>query len=104
MFAGRPLTVVRYLGFDRHSQRFVEVHFERTHTDVMHSEGTLSEDGRTITSLGVHIDPATGTRVKVQSITTFGEGDTLTLELIYFNGEDEGTNRVLLAHRRRTAQ
>jgi hypothetical protein len=31
-FGGKPLTVVRYLGFDRHKGKFVEAHFESTHT------------------------------------------------------------------------
>jgi hypothetical protein len=59
-FMGKPLTVVRYLGFDRNKGKFVEVHFESTHTDVMKSEGDISKDGKTITCWGTHIDLATG--------------------------------------------
>ena len=29
-FAGRPLTIVRYLGYDRHRGRWVEIQFEST--------------------------------------------------------------------------
>jgi hypothetical protein len=98
-FAGKPLTVVRYLGFDRHKGRFVEVHFESTHTDVMHNEGTISGDGKVITCFGSHIDAATGKEVKVRTLTSIADQDTFTLELLYDEGEK--TKAVTLIHKRR---
>ena len=63
-FAGKPLTVVRYLGFDRHKGKFVEIHFESTHTDVMHNEGTISADGKTRTMT------TTGKNAQGQAVNT----------------------------------
>ncbi len=101
-FAGKPLTVVRYLGFDRHKGKFVEVHFESSHTDVMHSEGAISRDGATITSQGTHIDVATGREVKVRSVTTMLDKDAFRLELFY--GEGKEAKAVTLTHKRKQAQ
>jgi len=44
IFNKKPLTVVRYLGFDRYRRKYIELQFESTHTDVMHTEGTASDD------------------------------------------------------------
>jgi hypothetical protein len=98
-FAGKPLTVVRYLGFDRHKGKYVEIHFESTHTDVMRSEGTLSADGKTITCSGTHVDAATGKEVKVRTVTTLPEEDVFTLQMIYAGGDEAKV--VTLTHKRK---
>jgi hypothetical protein len=98
-FAGKPLTIVRYLGFDRHKGKFVEVQFESTHTDVMHNEGDISSDGKTITCFGTHIDAAAGKEVKVRTVTTIADKDNFTLELFYGEGEEAKT--VTLTHKRK---
>jgi predicted enzyme related to lactoylglutathione lyase len=100
-FAGRPLTVVRYVGFDRHRRKVVETHFESTHTDVMHSEGALSADGKTITCKGAHIDAATGREVSVQTVTTIDDADRFTLVMTYAGSETEGSRVITLVHTRR---
>ncbi len=99
-FAGKPLTVVRYLGFDRAKGQYVEVHFESTHTDVMRSEGDISKDGKTITCWGEHVDAMAGKTVKVRTTTTFLDADTFVLEMVYTdsNGKDDKT--VKLTHKR----
>jgi hypothetical protein len=99
-FGGRPLTVVRYLGFDRHRGKFVEVHFESTHTDVMNSEGSLSEDGKTITSWGTHVDAATGQAVRVRTVTTLSGSDAFTLEMVYTDAEGRDAKTIELVHAR----
>jgi hypothetical protein len=103
-FAGKPLTVVRYLGFDRHKGKFVEVHFENTHTDVMHSEGDISQDGKTITCWGTHVDMATGTVVKVRTVTTLLDKDTFMLAMVYTNAEGADSKEITLTHRRKKGQ
>ena len=101
-FAGKPLTVVRYLGFDRHKGKFVEIHFESTHTDVMHNEGTISADGKTITCWGAGIELATGKEAKVKTITTPINENSFSLEMSY--GEDKDAKTVTLTHKRRQSQ
>jgi hypothetical protein len=98
-FAGKPLTVVRYLGFDRHKGKFVEVHLESTHTDVMYSEGSISTDVKAITCWGTHIDAATGKEVKVRTVTTFIDKHAFTLDMVY--GEDKESKTVTLSHKRK---
>jgi hypothetical protein len=99
-FMGRPLTIVRYVGFDRARQRVVEIQLESTHTDVLHASGAWSADGRSFTTEGTHLDAAAGEIVPVRSITTLVEADTFTLELIY--GPDTAApRRITLTHRRR---
>ncbi|GEM_PF-2328122 len=98
-FAGKPLTIVRYLGFDRHKGKFVEVQFESTHTDVMHNEGAISGDGKTITSFGTHVDAASGKAVKVRTVMTFLDNNAFTLEMFYGEGEEAKT--ITLTHNRK---
>lgn len=101
VFDGYPLRVVRYLGFDRHAGRFVEVQFESTRTDVLRAEGTLSGDGRTLKTVGTHVDPATGREATVRAVTTFLAPDTFTLELTYADSVGQVARSVLLTHRRK---
>jgi hypothetical protein len=103
-FAGKPLTVVRYLGFDRYRGKFVELHMESTHTDIMYNEGTISEDGKTITCSGTGIDLAAGKEAKVRTVTTITDQDTFTLELNYADAEGKEAKAVTLNHKRRKAQ
>jgi hypothetical protein len=98
-FAGKPLTVVRYLGFDRRKGKFIEVQFENTHTDVMHNEGSISEDGKSITCLGTHVDVATGNEVKVRSVITILDKDSFTHQMFYGEGKEAKT--VTLTHIRK---
>ena len=98
-FAGKLLTVVRYLGFDRHKGKFVEVQFESTHTDVMHNEGTISDDGKTITTWGSHVDTAAGKEVKVRGVTTLLDQNSFKVELFYGEGTESKT--ITLMHKRK---
>jgi hypothetical protein len=100
-FAGKPLTVIRYLGFDRNKGKFVEIHFESTHTDVMHSEGDISSDGKTITCTGTHVDVSTGKPVQVRTVTTISDKDSFVLQMAYL--DPAGTKVVTLSHKRKTA-
>ncbi len=101
MFMGKPLSVVRYLGFDRHRGKFVTVQFESTHTDVMNCEGSVSPDGKTFSCTGRHIDAATGKDVEVRAVTTVLSPDAFTHEMRYIDGEQSKV--VTLTHARRAA-
>lgn len=98
MFGGKPLTVVRFVGFDRHQDKYVEVQLESTRTDVLHAQGSASADGKTITTRGTHRDPASGQPVDVRSVTTFTDGDSFTLEMRY--GEGDQAKTITLRHQR----
>jgi len=99
-FMSKPLSVVRYLGFDRYKGKVVEIQFESTHTDVMQNEGTISPDGKTVTTFGEHVDTAAGRSVRVRSLTTFVDADTFTTELFYDEGSPNA-KKITLTHRRK---
>jgi hypothetical protein len=100
-FGGKPLSVVRYIGFDRYAQKFTEIQFESTHTDVLQSAGVFSADRRAIVSHGRHVDTAAGQPVNVRSVTTFIDDNTFMIEMFYGEGTNSAKS-VTLTHRRRT--
>lgn len=89
IFAGKPLTVVRYVGFDRFAGEVVEVQFESTRTDVLVCRGRFTADGSAASTVGTHYDPSVGKQVVVRSTTTWPREDAFTLQLIYGEGDDE---------------
>lgn len=103
-FNDKPLTVVRYLGFDRHRGVYVEIQFESTHTDVLVGEGTLSADGRTFTASGRHVDAVSGEIVPVRTVTTIEDDDTFRVEMFYASASGADTRTITLRHRRRPAR
>lgn len=98
-FQGKPLTVVRYLGFDRYKNKYTKTHFESTHIDMMNSEGTISSDGKIITCWGNHVDVSINKSVKVRTVTTFVDNDTFVLEMIYTNPDGKDFKTVTLTHK-----
>lgn len=100
-FQGKPLTVVRYLGYDRYKNKYTEAHFESTHTDFMMSEGTISADRKIITCWGNHVDVATNQVVRVRTVTTFVDPDTFVLEMIYTDTDGKDLKTVTLTHNRK---
>lgn len=100
-FEGKPLTVVRYLGFDRYKNKYTEIHFESTHTDFMTSEGTISSDEKIITCWGNHVDVATNQVAGVRTVTTFVDNDLFVLEMIYTDTSGKDLKTVTLTHKRK---
>ena len=99
-FQGKPLIVVRYLGFDRYKNKYTETHIESTHTDMMNSEGTISPDGKTITCWGIHVDVAINQSVKVRTVTNFVDNDTFVLEMIYTDPDGKDLKTLTLTHKK----
>ncbi len=98
---GKPFTVVRYVGFDRLRGKFVEVHFESTHTDVMNSDGDLSGDGRTITCWGTHVEGTSGRPMRVRTVTRIAGVDAFDLEMTYVGADGRDEKCITLSHRRK---
>jgi uncharacterized protein DUF1579 len=67
---------------------------ERARTDpaVLHPFGTLSADGRTLTSLGERADPATRQVHLLKTVTTFVDADHFTVQ--WFQADDGGVERL----------
>jgi hypothetical protein len=100
-FNGRPLTVMQWLGYDANKKKFFELKLDSMDTGVMHNEGVLSDDGKTLTQLGERVDPQTGKMTKIRTVTTFFDNDHYLLEW-YLPGEDGKEEKsVILKHARK---
>ena len=75
-FSGMGIT-----GYDNVLKKFVSTWIDNMGTGIMTSEGTMSEDGKTINWTGQSSDPMTGTVSKVRMVTTFTDANHHTFEL-----------------------
>src|SRR5262245_52477903 len=101
VFMGKPLVVEQYLGFDRHRGKVVELYLNSTDTGVMHNEGEISADGKTITCTGTKFDTATGKEAKIRTVTTITDKDTYTLEWYTTGPDGKEARTVTLTHKRK---
>ena len=70
-------------------------------TGVLHNEGTMSEDGKTISNSGESIDPRTGKPYKLHTVYTITDNDNFTLEWFQVDEAGKETKGVTLTHKRR---
>jgi hypothetical protein len=98
---GRPFTVVQVLGYDANRKKFFELKLDNMDTGVMHNEGTISADGKTLSMRGDRTDPMTGQTGKMRTVTTITDKDHYTLEwyMVAPDGKEEKT--VTLVHTRK---
>ncbi|MBD3868311.1 MAG: DUF1579 domain-containing protein [Acidobacteria bacterium] len=75
-FAGRGT-----LGYDRIAGEYVDTWIDNMGTGVLIMRGTCSDDGKTITLHGQHMDPATKETIKARSVTTFDEHGNYLIEM-----------------------
>jgi hypothetical protein len=98
---GRPFTVVQVLGYDANRKKFFELKLDNMDTGVMHNEGTISVDGKTLSMRGDRTDPMTGQTGKMRTVTTIADKDHYTLEW-YMGGPDGKEEKtVTLVHTRK---
>ncbi len=95
-FAGKPLTVVRYIGFDRHRKQCIEIQFENTRTDVLQLTGEIDVAARTMTCRGKHIDHSTEKEVEVRSTASLREG-SVVVDQVYV-ADDNTATTITLTH------
>jgi hypothetical protein len=91
-FNGRPFTAMQWLGYDANKKKFFEIEMDSMDTGAMHNEGSLSEDGKTLTQVGQRVDPGTG---KSGRIRTYWTSPTPIITC------SSGTCRARTARRRR---
>ena len=92
---------MQWLGYDAHKKKYFEIKMDSMDTGVMHNEGSLSDDGKTLTQIGDRVDPQTGKSSKIRTVTTFTDDDHYLLEW-YLPGEDGKEERaVILKHARK---
>ncbi|WP_435008413.1 DUF1579 domain-containing protein [Tundrisphaera lichenicola] len=97
----RPFEVVQFLGFDRRKGKFLELRMDNLDTGLMHNEGTISADGKTITCLGDRIDPASGKSRRLRTVTTLEDADHYTLEWFLEGDDGQEQKTVTLSHTRK---
>jgi hypothetical protein len=100
-FQGRPFVVVQLLGFDRLKKKVIELKMDNMDTGVMHNEGTISDDGKTITCTGERTDPLTGKPDKIRTVYTIQDKDHYTLEWYLPDPQGNEVKTVTLAHTRK---
>jgi hypothetical protein len=98
---GRPFTVVQVLGYDVNRKKFFELKLDNLDTGVMHNEGTISADGKTLSMRGDRTDPMTGQTGKMRTVTTIADKDHYTLEWYMVGADGKEEKTVTLVHTRK---
>ena len=98
---GKPFTVIQHLGYDNQKKKTIEIMMDSMSTGVLHNEGSISEDGKTITNHGETRDPATGKTVKLRTVYTIIDPDHFKLEWFDVGDDGKETKGVSMIHTRR---
>src|SRR5207248_386746 len=100
-FGNEPFTVLQYVGSDTRRKRFFEIKFDNMETGVLHTEGTMAPDGKTIANSGESLDPMSGKPNKLRTVTTFVDPDHYTLEWFVTGEDGKEEKTVSMKHTRR---
>jgi hypothetical protein len=95
------LEVRQFVGYDNQKKKFFEVKFDNSDTGVLHTEGTISDDGKRITNFGDRLDPVTGKSARLRTVTTIIDGDHFTIEWFLVGADGVEQRTVLMAHSRK---
>jgi hypothetical protein len=98
---GIPLSVLQYVGYDNQKKKFFEIKMDSMDTGVLHTEGSISDDGKTITNVGERTDPMTGKAGKLRTVTTIIDPDHYTLEWFQIGADGKDQRVVTLSHTRK---
>jgi hypothetical protein len=98
---GQPFTVLQHLGYDNKKKKTIELKMDNMSTAVQHNEGTISEDGKTITNEGESLDPMTGKAVKLRTVYTIVDSDHFKLEWFMVGADGKAEKIVSMTHSRR---
>jgi uncharacterized protein DUF1579 len=98
---GKPYTVIQHLGYDNQKKKIIELKMDNMSTGIMHNEGIISDDGKTITNEGEIQDPATGKTSKLRTVYTIIDPDHFTLEWFMIGADGKAEKGVSMTHTRR---
>ena len=76
-----PFHGIGYQGFDNVSQKFVSSWIDNHSSGIMHGEGTLSADGRTLTWTYEYNCPINKRPTTMREIQRYDGDDSMTLEM-----------------------
>jgi hypothetical protein len=88
-------------GFDNQRGTYYLIKFDNFETGVVHAEGSVSEDGRTITTIGDRVDPMTGKVGVLRIVLTLIDADHFNIEWYARQQDGSETRTVLMEHTRR---
>ena len=99
----KPFTVMQWLGYDELKQKFFEIKMDSMDSGVMHNEGSLSGDGKTLTHSGERMNPETKKTEKIRTVLTFQDKDHYILEWFLPDEQGKEEKTVILKHARKGA-
>jgi hypothetical protein len=88
-------------GFDNQRGAYYLIKFDNFDTGVLHAEGGVSADGRTITTIGNRVDPMTGKSALVRVVLTLVDRSHFTSEWYVRTPDGKEERTVLMEHTRR---
>lgn len=98
---GKPFAVVQVYGYDKEKKKFFELKMDNMDTGVMHNEGDLAADGKSINFTGERIDPMTKKQTKIRTVLTFVDKDSFHIEWYIPNADGKEEKVVMLNHTRK---
>ncbi len=98
---GMPYNVVQHLGYDNQKKKTIELMMDNMSTGILLNEGTISDDGKTITNHGEMKDPMSGKSVKLRTVYTITDPDHFKLEWFMTGDDGKEAKNVSMSHTRR---
>ena len=98
---GKPFMVLQLVGYDNTKKKTVELMMDSLSTGVLHSEGSISQDGKVITNEGESLDKVSGKNTKLRTVTTIIGPDHYTLEWFKPGATGKDEKVVSMTHARR---
>jgi hypothetical protein len=99
--AGRPFITLQYLGYDNQKKKYFEIKMDNAETGVLHTEGTISPDEKTITNIGDRTDPMSGQSQRLRTVTTITDKDHFTVEWFLTGDDGKEQKTVTMIHTRK---
>jgi Protein of unknown function (DUF1579) len=98
---GKPFMVLQLVGYDNAKKKTIEIVLESLSTGVLHSKGSISQDGKVITNEGESLDKVSGKNTKLRTVTTIIDPDHYTLEWFRPGATGKDEKVVSMTHARR---
>jgi len=80
-FMGMPFEGISLMAYDNLAKEYVSTWIDNMGTGIMVSHGQCDGKGTTWTMTGESIDPATGKKVTMKSVTKLVDANTVTMEM-----------------------
>ena len=93
--------VLQFIGYDNQKKKFFEVKMDNMDTGVLRTEGTISEDGMTITNVGDRTDPSTGDTRRLRTVTTVIDRDHYNVDWYQAGADGKEQKVVTMIHSRK---